>query len=219
MADYIFFDLDGTLTDPGEGITNSVAYALRSFGIHPGGRKELEKFIGPPLQQSFERFYGMDEARAQEAVGKYREYYVEAGIFENLLYPGIPQALEALRQNGYSLAIATSKPTIFAGQIARHFAIDGYFDAIAGSELDGGRSNKGDVIAYAWQLTGLLPGGRAVMVGDREHDVIGAREQGMDCLGVLYGYGSREELLQAGAVALAETPEEVAAYFRDLNGG
>ena len=205
----ILFDLDGTLTDPGEGITRSVSYALKSFGIHVPDRKELYPFIGPPLLDSFMEFYGFSEKEARQAVEKYREYFREQGIFENELYPGVPEALEKLKQAGSRLVLATSKPEPYAKIILEHFRLGGYFDFAFGSQLDGTRSKKGEVIAHALRHCGKGPEEKALMVGDRKHDVQGALENGLLCAGVLYGYGSREELEQAGARWILETPAEL----------
>lgn len=199
----ILFDLDGTLTDPGLGITNSVLYALDRFGIHESDRRKLYPFIGPPLWDSFMRFYGMSREEAEQAVTVYREYYADRGLFENTVYPGIPQMLEALRAQGKTLAVATSKPEGFSVRILEHFGLAQYFDRIAGASMDQSRSRKADVIRYA--LSGLPQAHpqTTVMVGDREHDVLGAREAGLPCVGVLYGYGDRPELEAAGALSIA----------------
>ena len=203
--DAALFDLDGTLTDPGEGITNSVAYALRALGIEPPERRELYKFIGPPLAESFMRFYGMDEAGAAEAVRLYRVYFSDRGIFENLVYPGIPETLRRLKEAGVRLTLATSKPTVYALRILERFELDGFFDETVGSELDGRRTNKEEVVRCALEHCV----GAAVMIGDRMHDILGGKANGIDTIGVLYGYGSKQELLEAGATRLAETPEDL----------
>lgn len=205
--DCILFDLDGTLTDPGLGITNSVMYALNAFGIETPDRRELYKFIGPPLLDSFARFYGMSPADCREALRLYRVRFVDGGMFENEVYPGIPRLLERLKAAGYRLLVATSKPEPYSIQILEHFGLAGYFEFIAGSSMDETRSTKDAVIAYALERAGITDPGRAIMVGDRLHDVEGAAANGMRCIGVLYGYGSREELEAAGAVRLAEDPE------------
>ena len=216
----IFFDLDGTLTDPGEGITNSVAYALERYGIHVADRRTLYPFIGPPLADSFERFYGFSPADARAAVDVYREYFADKGIFENELYPGIPALLERLRAAGRKVVMATSKPEPFAERIAAHFGIADYFDCIAGASMDEAtRTHKWEVIAYALGRLGDPAPAEVLMVGDREHDVLGAARCGIRTLGVLYGYGSREELLTAGAVAVAETVEAVGDYILNFDGG
>lgn len=196
---YLFFDLDGTLTDPMLGITRSVQYALRHFGIEVTDLSTLCPFIGPPLKDSFREFYGMDDARAEEAIALTREYFAPKGIFENELYAGIPQLLEALRQGGARIAMGTSKPAPFARRIAEHFAIDRYFDLIEGSTLDGTRTTKSEVLRLAIEGLGVTDPAQAVMVGDRRFDIEGAAATGIESIGVLYGYGSREELEQAGA--------------------
>lgn len=211
MYDTVLFDLDGTLTDPGIGITNSVMYALDKFGITVEDRTALYKFIGPPLLQSFMGFYGFNERMAEQAVVYYREYYKEKGIFENRIYEGIPELLEYLGTLGKTLLIATSKPEPFAVQIAEYFGLAKYFDVIAGSDFEGIRNTKGKVIAYALgkccsrQLS-------AIMVGDRFHDIEGAKENGIDSMGVLFGYGTKEELEQAGADYIARSPKDIALW-------
>lgn len=209
MYQTILFDLDGTLTDPGEGITNSVAYSLRHYGIDVPDRRELYKFIGPPLYESYMNYYGFDEATAREAVEVYREYFRPKGIFENRVYDGIPELLQALKAAGKTLLVATSKPEGFSRQILDHFGLAQYFDFVAGSTLDGSRITKADVIRHALAQTGLTPDGTMLMVGDREHDVLGAKEVGLPCVGVLFGYGSRPELEGAGASYIAPTVADI----------
>ena len=211
--DTVLFDLDGTLTDPGEGITNSVAYALRQFVIENTDRTQLYKFIGPPLKESFIKYYGFSDQQAEEAVAQYRVYFAPKGLFENKVYPGVPQLLAQLRAKGYKLLLATSKPEGFAVQILEHFGLLEYFDVAAGATMDGSRVAKADVIAYALQKAGVTDRTRAVMVGDRLHDVEGAKAQGLACIGVLYGYGDAAELTAAGAAHLAATPAEVLQYL------
>ncbi len=205
MFETFLFDLDGTLTDPFEGITNSVVHALEKFGISVEDRRTLTKFIGPPLFDSFTHFYGMDEAAARQAIAYYREYFETTGLFENAVYPDIPPVLEELRRRGKRLVVATSKPEKFAVQIMKHFSLDGYFSLIAGATLDDTRIKKADVIAYALAESGA-DGRSSAMIGDREHDIFGAKANGLYSVGVLYGFGSREELLRAGADAIAATP-------------
>ncbi len=195
------FDLDGTVTDPGIGITNSVMYALHKFGIEETDREKLYRFIGPPLAESFEEFYGFSKLSAVLAVDYYRKYYTEKGIFENRMYDGMEQLLSALHEQGKMVVLATSKPEVYARQILKHFQIDHYFHFVSGSCLDGGRTDKAEVIAHA--LEQCSPDS-AVMIGDRKHDVIGARKCGLDCIGVVYGYGSRKELIDAGAKWVVE---------------
>ncbi len=204
--DTILFDLDGTLTDNGEGITNAVAYALRKFGITPPPREELNKFVGPPLRDCFVRWY-VSEEQGDLAVEYYREYFRPHGIFENVVYDGVPQMLAALKEAGYTLAIATSKPEIFAKKIAEHFDLAKYFTVIAGSDLEGTRIKKADVIRYCLELLGKPD--RVLMVGDREHDILGATAVGLPAVGVTYGYGSREELEKAQAAYIIDEPLEL----------
>lgn len=207
----ILFDLDGTLTDPKVGITRSVAYALSTFGITVEDTDSLTPFIGPPLHESFMKYYGFDAEQAWEAVLRYRVYFDKTGIFENRLYEGVPEMLSALQQAGKTLLLATSKPLVSANIILEHFNIAQYFTAVSGSELDGRRIHKEEVIRYAFELCQADEQARrqAVMVGDRMHDVVGARKVGIPCIGVLYGYGSREELKQAGAECIVETVNDL----------
>lgn len=202
---YMLFDLDGTLTDPQEGITNSVAYALEQYGIHVEDRSSLNKFIGPPLKDSFREYYGFAEDRAEEAVWKYREYFNEDGIFENKVYPGIPQMLQRLNDQGKILIVATSKPTVYAKRILKRFELSQYFADVQGSEMDGRRTKKEEVISYALEQNQITDNAQAVMIGDREHDIIGAKKCGLDSIGVLFGYGSREELKGCGAGQIVDT--------------
>ncbi|HHW12753.1 MAG TPA: HAD family hydrolase [Firmicutes bacterium] len=210
---YILFDLDGTLTDPGVGIINSVRYALRKFGLD-GDPEFLRRFVGPPLMDSFMKYYGFDEEKAREAVAYYREYYGPRGIFENRLYPGIPELLRGLVDRGKQLALATSKPTVFARQVLAHFQIDRYFadDLIIGSYLDGQRTKKAEVIAT---VLALLPPEKekAVMVGDRQFDVEGAKANGIAAIAVTYGYGEPAELEAAGPTHIAHTVPELLALL------
>jgi len=207
--DIILFDLDGTLTDPKVGITKSVQNALNTFGIHTDNLDVLCKFIGPPLKESFMRYYGFSEADALKAIEKYREYFKDTGIYENELYKGIDSMLLRLSTEGRQLIVATSKPTIFADRILEYFNISQYFSLVCGSELDGTRIRKGDVIKFALQEAGVQDFSRAIMVGDREHDAIGAKEARIDFIGVLYGYGSYKELENAGAAMIVETVEDL----------
>ena len=209
MFQSILFDLDGTLTDAAPGITNSVKYALSKFGIDETDDNKLRKFLGPPLISSFMEFYGFSKEKAQKAVEYYREYFVPHGIFENEVYSGIPKLLQKLKADGKTLIIATSIPETFAVQIAEHFEIDSYFDLIAGSNLDNTRSKKAQVIEYALETLGILDRAHAVMIGDREHDIKGAKKTGLRSIGVLYGYASPGELENAGADFTANSPEEL----------
>lgn len=207
----ILFDLDGTLTDPMVGITSSVQYALRKFDIIEDNLWNLTPFIGPPLTDSFMRFYSFTKEQAQQAVSYYREYFAPKGKFENEVYEGIPEMLADLKEAGYFLAVATSKPEVFARDILEHFELMKYFDFVGGALLDG-RFDKAEVIAYVLEH---VPAKREeiVMVGDREHDIIGAKKNQLHSIGVLYGYGDEEEHKKAGADDIVATVEELRRYF------
>ena len=211
--DVILFDLDGTLTDPGIGITNSVMHALKKYGIEVEDRASLYKFIGPPLIDSFEKYFGFSHEEAVKSVDYYREYYKDKGIYENLVYDGIENLLVSLYEKGKKIILATSKPEPFAKEILRHFGLDKYFLFAAGSTMDETRTNKAEVIEYALSECGITDKTSVVMVGDREHDIIGANKNGIDSIGVLFGYGSREELETAGATYIAETVGEILNYI------
>ncbi|HFI0715328.1 TPA: HAD family hydrolase [Streptococcus suis] len=204
MYQTILFDLDGTLTDSGQGILHSVAYALDQMGIDEPDLANLQRFIGPPLYESFSRFYQLNPADTQAAVDAFRVYFKDKGMFENQLYDGILPLLESLKQAGKTLSIATSKPEVFAKQILEYFDIAHYFDVIAGASLDSSRISKTDVISYALAQLDYDPQ-TTIMVGDREHDIEGAQANQLASIGVLYGYGNRQELEEAGASWIIET--------------
>ena len=204
--DFVLFDLDGTLTDPFLGITNSVIYALEKYGISAEA-EELKAFIGPPLVDSFREFYGFDEQKAKEAVEVYREYFSVKGIFENQVYPGIPELLKELFEGGEKLLLATSKPEEFARRILDHFDLSRYFYRIGGSRMDGSLVKKEDVIDSVLKTPGLS--GKGAMVGDRKFDILGGKQFGLDTVGVLFGYGSLEELTAAGADRIVSSVEEL----------
>ena len=206
----VLFDLDGTLTDPAIGITNAIIYALKKYGIEVSERSELFKFIGPPLAESFERYYGFSTEQARTAVEYFREYYRDGGLFENQVYPGVAELLLQLKEANKTLIVATSKPEAFARQILEHFDLAKYFTYIAGSNMDGTRVKKREVIEYALAACQITDLQRAVMIGDREHDVIGAKQAGIAVVGVLFGYGSRSELEKAGADYIVEAVEDIA---------
>lgn len=208
----ILFDLDGTLTDPKRGITRSIQYALEALGQDIPTADELTWCIGPPLLDSFERLLG-DRSQAESALQLYRERFGKTGMYENEVYPDIPEVLTELRRMGYRLFVATSKPTVYAVPILEHFGLSKYFNEIYGSELDGTRSDKSELLAWLQDNEGLYPS-TTTMVGDRRHDVIGGRDNGMATVGVLYGYGTKQELLDAGADSLCSSPDEVLALFR-----
>jgi phosphoglycolate phosphatase len=215
MFEYILFDLDGTLTNPKEGITKSVQYALADFEIDEPDLDKLETFIGPPLKDSFRDFYGFNEEKTDMAVEKYRERFTDIGIFENKIYPGIKDMLSKLHKKGKMIAIASSKPTVMVERILEHFDIDGYFDVVVGSELDGRRSRKEEVVEEA--LSQLVPQnkiGKAVaMVGDRKFDIEGAKEFGLTGIGVSYGFAPKGELEKAGAEYIVDTVDELYALL------
>lgn len=207
--DYILFDLDGTLTDPGLGITNSVMYALKKFNIEVPDRADLYKFIGPPLKGSFEEFYHFTPDQSELAVSYYREYFRKRGMLENSVYEGIPEMLDHLKASGKKLIVATSKPEAFTLEILRHFRLYNYFDFVAGATMDDTRNKKADIIRYALESCNITDKSSAIMIGDRKHDIIGAKENGLDSIGVLFGYGDRQELTDAGATFIVASPAEI----------
>lgn len=216
MKKYFLFDLDGTLTDPKEGITTCVQYALHSLGIEEPDLDRLESFIGPPLKDSFMEFYGMDEEQAQAAVKKYREHFNDKGLYENEIYPGIAPMLQMLSEKGFRLAVASSKPTVFVEKILEHFGIRQYFKVVVGSELDGSRTSKDQVVMEALrQLFGAKPilYHEVYMIGDRRFDVEGARAMKVESVGVTYGYGGMEELREAHADYIVESVEELREFL------
>ena len=207
MNHTIFFDLDGTLTDSAPGIIHSVQYALKKYGIE-AEENDLRSFIGPPLVHSFQERFGFDHDKALEAVAYYREYFTAGGMFENSVYPGVEEMLQKLKEDGLMLAVATSKPEFFSKQILEHFALTRYFDFIGGAAMDETRTTKVEVLSYALQELQVDPA-KAVMIGDRENDMEAASLLGTESIGVLYGYGSKEELAHAGAKVFAETPMDI----------
>lgn len=211
MASYVFFDLDGTLTDPAIGITNAVMYALRRYGIAVPDRRELYCFIGPPLTDSFEEYYHFSKEQAVEVVEVYREYFSTIGLFENTVYNGIPALLAALVAAGKRPVLATSKPLVFAERILEHFDLRKYFFYTAGSELNGDRVEKEDVIRYALQQCAVTAADDVIMVGDRRYDVQGAAACGIPAIGVTYGYGTAEELQDA--VHIVDTVSDLQAVL------
>lgn len=216
MIKYLLFDLDGTITDSGEGITKAVQYALKHFGINVEDINELKKFVGPPLRDSYMKFYNFDEEKATEGIKVFREYYEEKGMFENSLYDGIVDVLKALKKSGKELIVATSKPEVHAKKILEHFNVDKYFTIIAGADFEETRVKKGDVIKYALDNfrntlndNEVLNLSQVIMIGDREHDIIGAKENNIKAIGVLYGYGDVVELTQARASYIVSKPEDL----------
>ncbi|WP_374378017.1 HAD family hydrolase [Dongia sp.] len=206
--DTVLFDLDGTLTDPRVGITGSIRYALKAMGVEHDPADDLTWCIGPPIQRSFEKLLGAE--KAAEGVAHYRERYGAGGLFENELFAGIDDVLAGLAETGIRLFVATSKAHHFARPIVAHFGLDRYFIAVEGAELDGTRSDKAEVIAHLLALHQVDPA-RAIMIGDREHDIIGARKNGLRNIGVLYGFGDAAELRAAGADQLCDAPTDIPA--------
>ncbi|WP_033164359.1 HAD family hydrolase [Clostridium sp. KNHs205] len=206
---YILFDLDGTITDPEEGITKSLQHALSYIGIKVEDRSILKRHIGPPLAGGLREYFGLDDSQIEEVIGYYREYFADKGIFMNYKYEGIEEFLDSLVKAGKTLIVATSKPEIFAERILKHFNLEQYFTDICGSNLDETRSKKGEVIAYALEENGIKEKDQVVMIGDRLHDILGAKENGIASIGVLYGFGSRDELLEAGADKIAADLNEL----------
>ena len=205
MSGYVYIDLDGTLTDPFEGISRCIAYALEALGHDKPADEELRRVIGPPLLDTFAELIGSEQAH--RALELYRERFGETGWQENVVYPGVHESLEAITTGGHRCFVATTKPHVFARRIIEHFDLSAYFDAIYGSELDGTRTDKTELLRFAArERSEAWP---SVMVGDRYHDIIGARNNGFRSIGVTWGYGTAEELLGAGADCLAATPEEL----------
>ncbi|MCM1136060.1 MAG: HAD hydrolase-like protein [Clostridium sp.] len=219
MFAYCLFDLDGTLTDPKEGITKSVQHALRAFGIEEPDLKKLEPFIGPPLKDSFMEFYGFSEEEAVRAIAVYRERFAPIGIFENQIYPGVPEMLARLHKRGVKLAVASSKPIDFVVRILAHFEIDKYFDVVVGSELNGNRVTKEEVVEEALEQLGILTISvterhrLCAMIGDRKFDIQGAKAYGLTGVGVRFGYAGEGELEEAGAEYIAATVEELEGFL------
>jgi len=211
---YILFDLDGTLTDPYDGIINSFQHAFAHFGIREDDPDKLRRFIGPPLRETFSE-YGIDPSQHEKAVSVYREHFGTAGLYENVLYDGIADLLEALTDRGYILAIASSKAEIYVKKIAEHFGIARYFSFIGGSEFDGRRSGKAEVIQYVLSSLGVYPTDEVYMIGDREHDIIGAKTCGITGVGVLYGYGDKAELEAAGTDYIVGDVAGLKRFFID----
>jgi phosphoglycolate phosphatase len=210
----ILFDLDGTLTDPFEGITRSIRHALERLGRVPPPAESLRWCIGPPLQSAFRELLATDdEAWIRQAVDLYRERYADVGKFENVLIDGIPELLSGLKADGYALAVATSKLQSYAGEIVEHFGLMQYFDTVYGSEPDGRYADKGDLIGLILKLR-HIDAERTLMIGDRMHDIVGAAKNGVRGVGVLWGYGDRTELVNAGADAMADSPADLGGIIR-----
>lgn len=210
MKNVLLFDLDGTLTESGEGIIRSVRYALEKYGIYEEDTAQLRRFIGPPLVDSFQRYYGFSEEQAKEAVLVYRERFSTTGIFENDVYEGIPQMLFALKEAGFLLAVASSKPEPFVIQILDYFKIAPFFDEVVGSTLDEKRTSKDEVIEEVILRMRLQDKKEEVlMIGDTEHDIRGAKMHGMDCLAVTYGYGDLDKMKEEAPLAMVDTVQQL----------
>jgi len=215
---YILFDLDGTITESGPGIINSVYYAVTQMGYKVEDKSMLRRFIGPPLSESFQKYFKMTEKQAEEGIRRYREYYIDRGMFENTVYEGLEESLKTLKEHGKKLAIATSKPEKFAKQIAEYFKFDQYFDVICGASMDESLVAKADIMANALKELGVSENEKSqvLMVGDREHDIFGAKKNQVVSMGVLYGYGDRPELEAAGANYIVETAADIAKVILQL---
>lgn len=214
MYKAILFDLDGTLTESGEGITKSVQYALEKLGRPEEDLEKLKVFVGPPLMEQFMKYAGFDQETARRAVEYYRERYSDVGIYENRLYPGVENMLRTLKGKGYRLAVASSKPEYFVKQILEYFHLTDCFEEIVGSEMNGSRTSKSEVIEETLSRLGMSGNrGEAVMVGDREHDIMGAKTCGLDCVAVSYGYGSMDELSAAQPLKIENSAEGVVDFF------
>ena len=208
----ILFDLDGTVSDPRLGIVNSVQYAMEKMKLPRISGEEIISYIGPPIQDTFSVLFKLDKAETDRMIGYYREYFKKSGMYENALYPGMAELLEDL-SGRFKIGTATSKPTVFAERILRHFGIDQYFSGIAGSNMDGTRIHKGEIIAYAMESWQEYVPGDFIMVGDRKHDIIGAEANGIEAVGVTYGFGSEEEINAAGPAYIAKSTEGLRRIF------
>lgn len=211
--DILLFDLDGTLTDSAPGIFNSISYALRKYGVEPPGPQGLRKCVGPPLSYSFHTFFGFSGQGLADVLQAYQEYYQPHGMYENSVFPGVEDCLRRLKDAGYTLAVASSKRDEQVKKVIENFGLHKYFHFMAGSRDDIGRQSKSDVIRYIIDALPISDVSRALMVGDRRYDVEGARACGIETAGVLYGYGTAEELTKAGAAHLAPTPAELADFL------
>lgn len=208
----IIFDLDGTVTDSRPGIVKGVQYALRCYGIDEQNQDKLTAFVGPPLYKSFMNYLGCPEDEAKEVVACYREYYAETGLYENALYEGIDALLYQLKEAGYRIVLASSKPRIYVKRILSHFRVMRYFDIVEGSEIDGTNTDKAELLTHLLEKWNLKAE-ECVMVGDRKYDIEGAKANGIDSIAVGYGYGSEDELSKAGPTYFFPTIEEVKNFF------
>ncbi|MBR2875290.1 MAG: HAD hydrolase-like protein [Clostridia bacterium] len=212
---HLFFDLDGTLVDSGEGIIKGIEYSLKKFGITVEDNSVLRAFIGPPLVDSFKQHYGFETEKAMLAIKYYREYYNEIGIRQAYVYNGLVETLQALKDKGYVLAVATSKPEVLANRVLEYFGLAKFFDTISGASLDERLSHKDVILDYALKKYGV-DRAKCLMIGDRKFDVLGAKANSIDCLGVLYGYGDLPEMQKAGATYIVKTPTEILELLENL---
>jgi len=210
------FDLDGTLTDPEEGIFKSIQYALGSFGIDLTDSNDLGKFIGPPLRQTFRDVCGFNNADTEIAMSKFRERYFDKGVYENVMYTGVDVMLKKLTDIGKMLLIATSKPAVLANTVLFHFNLDMYFTFVSGSELNGIRESKVEVIQYALEQNNITDLTSCIMIGDRKHDILGAKSIGIESIGVLYGHGDYDELFEAGADYIVKDIDELSELLQSI---
>ena len=215
MYKHLLFDLDGTLTDSAEGIYNSIRYGLDKAGVPVPEPAILQKFLGPPLYESYQKYCGMSPEHSMQAVGYYREYFSEKGLFENAVIPGIGELLAGLRRGGFHLHLATAKPEVYALPILRHFGLYDYFEFFGAATLTKERSHKDEVIRYVLENAGITDKRECIMIGDRDNDILGAKTCGIASIGVLFGYGSREELVGAGADYIAQTPADIAEIVKN----
>lgn len=209
MYKYVLFDLDGTLTNSELGITTCVQHALKKFGIEVEDRTELRSFIGPPLGESFQVYYGLSEEESKKAIEYYRERFSVKGLYENEVYDGVEKMLQTLKDSEKKLIVATSKPEKFTMIILEHFDLLKYFDFVAGATMDGSRGEKADVIRFALEKCNIKDKSEVIMIGDRKFDIFGAKENGLASIGVLYGFGDKEELTEAGADYIVERAEDI----------
>ena len=212
----ILIDLDGTISDSEQGITKAIKYALEQSGISIDIPNDLSQFIGPPLRKVLREHYNFDDSNVEKVVGKYREYYLETGIFDTNMYDGMDIMLKKLKDLDKTLILATSKPAVQAKRILEYFGIDEYFIFVSGAELDGQRSEKKEIIQYAMKMNSIYNVDECIMVGDRKYDIIGAKAVGMDSIGVLYGYSSGDELAEVGADYIVKSVQELSELLCEI---
>ena len=211
---YILFDLDGTITDSSEGITKSVQHALKKLGIEENDQAMLRRFIGPPLDESFEKFYGFSKKKAYDAVQKYRERYNKTGIFECKLYPGVEKCIRTLKEQGYRIGMASSKPEVSCKRILEHFGILPLFDDVVGATFDGRRDKKSEILEEVMRRWSHIPKSEMCLIGDTMFDVNGAKELGIACLAVSFGFGDVKEMKEAGVIGVCDSMEELPGMLK-----